>query len=196
MSPRLALLRHRAMSDLSPECAPQRISYHRGPSLGPGCPLTTPFLGLFSSLAMMISGHRMLNRLGRDIADSLGFRSLFSLVFWRSKLWAATELPIKNQTGGDWAADVTIREPCENDLIFSASETPPDIKDAKKHFEILQELNKKVKRKCPPTNFATLTAIRSGRLVSIWPRGPFDRHDRRGACFRGRLYGLRLPLNP
>jgi hypothetical protein len=25
-------------------------------------------------------------------------------------------------------------------------------------------------------------------LVPIWPRGPFDRHDRRGACFRGRLW--------
>jgi len=72
-------------------------------------------------------------------------------IFWRSTLWAATELPVNNQTGGDRGADVTIREPYENGLIFRAPEIPPDIKDAKKHIEILQELNKKVKQKYPPT---------------------------------------------
>jgi mannose-6-phosphate isomerase-like protein (cupin superfamily) len=72
-------------------------------------------------------------------------------IFWRSTLWAATELPVNNQTGGDRGADVTIREPSENGLIFRALEIPPDIKDAKKHVEILQELNKKVKQKYPPT---------------------------------------------
>ena len=72
-------------------------------------------------------------------------------IFWRSTLWAATELPVNNQAGGDRGADVTIREPTENGLIFRALEIPPDIKDAKKHIEILQELNKKVKQKYPPT---------------------------------------------
>ena len=72
-------------------------------------------------------------------------------IFWRSTLWAATELPVNNQAGGDRGADVTVREPTENGLIFRALEIPPDIKDAKKHIEILQELNKKVKQKYPPT---------------------------------------------
>jgi len=72
-------------------------------------------------------------------------------IFWRSTLWAATELPVNNQAGGDRGADVTIREPTENGLIFRALEIPPDIKDAKEHIEILQELNKKVKQKYPPT---------------------------------------------
>ena len=72
-------------------------------------------------------------------------------IFWRSTLWAAAELPVNNQTGGDRGADVTIREPSENGLIFRALEIPPDIKDAKKHIEILQELNEKVKQKYPPT---------------------------------------------
>src|SRR5260370_27755108 len=67
-------------------------------------------------------------------------------IFWRSTLWAATELPVNNQAGGDRAADVTIREPTENGLIFRALQIPPDIKDAKKHIEILQELNKKMKQ--------------------------------------------------
>ncbi len=72
-------------------------------------------------------------------------------IFWRTTLWATTELPVNNQTGGDRAADVTIREPSENGLIFRALEIPPDIKDARKHIDILQELNKKVKQKYPPT---------------------------------------------
>jgi mannose-6-phosphate isomerase-like protein (cupin superfamily) len=72
-------------------------------------------------------------------------------IFWRSTLWATTELPVNNQTGADRAADVTIREPTENGMIFRALEIPPDIKDARKHIEILQELNKKVKQKYPPT---------------------------------------------
>src|ERR1700751_110597 len=58
-------------------------------------------------------------------------------IFWRSTLWAATELPVNTQTGGDRAADVTIREPSENGLIFRALEIPPDIKDGKKNIKIL-----------------------------------------------------------
>ena len=72
-------------------------------------------------------------------------------IFWRSTLWATTELPVNNQTGADRGADVTIREPTEDGMIFRALEIPPDIKDARKHIEILQELNKKVKQKYPPT---------------------------------------------
>ncbi|WP_218275525.1 hypothetical protein, partial [Pseudomonas sp. FW305-76] len=49
-------------------------------------------------------------------------------IFWRSTLWAATELPVNNQAGADRGADVTIREPTENGLIFRALEIPPDIK--------------------------------------------------------------------
>src|SRR5260370_2005990 len=72
-------------------------------------------------------------------------------IFWRSTLWAATELPVNNQAGGDRGADVTIREPTEKGLIFRALEIPPDIKDAKEPIEILQELHKKVKQKYSPT---------------------------------------------
>ena len=72
-------------------------------------------------------------------------------IFWRSTLWNTTELPVDNQVEGDRAADVTAREPAENGLTFRALEIPPDIKDAKKHIEILQDLNKKVKQKYPPT---------------------------------------------
>ena len=56
-----------------------------------------------------------------------------------------------NRLPGDRGADVTAREPAENGLTFRALEIPPDIKDAKKHIEILQELNRKVKQKYPPT---------------------------------------------
>jgi hypothetical protein len=49
-----------------------------------------------------------------------------------------TELPVNNQTGGDRAADVTIRELSECGLIFRALEIPPDVKDAKKHIEIFR----------------------------------------------------------
>jgi hypothetical protein len=72
-------------------------------------------------------------------------------IFWRSTLWAATELPVNNQIPGDRGADVTVREPPENGLIFRALEIPPDIKDTRKHIEILQDLNKEVKQKYPPT---------------------------------------------
>ncbi|HEV2715510.1 MAG TPA: hypothetical protein VGU64_09625, partial [Terriglobales bacterium] len=65
-------------------------------------------------------------------------------IFWRSTLWATTELPVNNQMAGDRGADVTIREPTEDGMIFRALEIPPDIKDAKKHIEILQKLNKEV----------------------------------------------------
>ena len=72
-------------------------------------------------------------------------------IFWRTTLWATTELPVDNQTEGDRAKDVTQREPTDNGLTFRALEIPPDLKDAKKHIEILQDLNKKVKQKYPPT---------------------------------------------
>jgi mannose-6-phosphate isomerase-like protein (cupin superfamily) len=72
-------------------------------------------------------------------------------IFWRSTLWATSELPVNNQIPGDRAADVTAREPTDNGLTFRALEIPPDIKDAKKHIQILQDLNKKVKQKYPPT---------------------------------------------
>ena len=72
-------------------------------------------------------------------------------IFWRSTLWNTTELPVDNEIGGDRGADVTAREPTANGLTFRALEIPPDIKDAKKHIEILQELNEKVKQKYPPT---------------------------------------------
>src|SRR5258707_6202174 len=64
-------------------------------------------------------------------------------IFWRSTLWAATELPVNNQAGGDRAADVTIREPSENGVIFRAFEIPTDIQDVKKHHEILPETHNK-----------------------------------------------------
>ena len=72
-------------------------------------------------------------------------------VFWRSTLWATTELPVNNQISGDRAAEVTAREPAENGLIFRALEIPPDSKDSKKHIETLQELHRQVKQKYPPT---------------------------------------------
>src|SRR5260370_15151301 len=63
-------------------------------------------------------------------------------IFWRSTLWAATELPVNNQTGGDRGADVTISEPSENGLIFPPLQIPPEIKDAKKQTWNLSALNK------------------------------------------------------
>ena len=72
-------------------------------------------------------------------------------IFWRSTLWNTTELPADNTIKGDRAADVTQREPTDNGLTFRALEIPPDIADTKKHIEILQDLNRKVKQKYPPT---------------------------------------------
>jgi mannose-6-phosphate isomerase-like protein (cupin superfamily) len=72
-------------------------------------------------------------------------------IFWRTTLWSTTELPIDNTIKGDRAKDVTQREPSENGLTFRALEIPPDIPDKEKHIEILQNLNKKVKQKYPPT---------------------------------------------
>jgi mannose-6-phosphate isomerase-like protein (cupin superfamily) len=69
----------------------------------------------------------------------------------RSTLWAATELPIDNAIRGDRGADVTIREPTEDGTIFRVLEIPPDMKDRKKHIELMRELNRKVKQKYPPT---------------------------------------------
>src|SRR5258708_19909915 len=64
-------------------------------------------------------------------------------IFWRSTLWAATELPVNNQTGGDRGADVTIREPSENGLIFRPLAILPATNTAKNHINILHELNTK-----------------------------------------------------
>jgi mannose-6-phosphate isomerase-like protein (cupin superfamily) len=72
-------------------------------------------------------------------------------IFWRSTLWATTELPVNNQIEGDRGADVTAREPQGSGLTFRALEIPHDIKDTQKHIDILQELNEKVKQKYPPT---------------------------------------------
>jgi hypothetical protein len=36
-------------------------------------------------------------------------------------------------------------------MIFRALEIPTDMKDRKKHFELMSELNRKVKQKYPPT---------------------------------------------
>ena len=69
----------------------------------------------------------------------------------RSTLWAATELPIDNSIQGDRGAEVTVREPTENGMIFRVLEIPPDMKDKKKHIELMGELNRKVKQKYPPT---------------------------------------------
>ena len=70
----------------------------------------------------------------------------------RSTLWAAMELPIDNSIQGDRGAEVTMREPTENGLIFRVLEIPPDMKDKKKHIEMMKELNRKVKQKYPPTD--------------------------------------------
>jgi hypothetical protein len=72
-------------------------------------------------------------------------------IFWRTTLWNTTELPVDNTIGGDRAKNVTQREPTENGLTFRALEIPPDIPDTQKHIEILQELNKDVNQKYPPT---------------------------------------------
>jgi mannose-6-phosphate isomerase-like protein (cupin superfamily) len=72
-------------------------------------------------------------------------------IYWQSTLWATTELPVNNQIRGDRGADVTIRESEENGLIFRAVEIPPNIQDTKKLTEILQEVNKVVQQKYPPT---------------------------------------------
>ena len=70
----------------------------------------------------------------------------------RTTLWAATELPIDNAIRGDRGADVTIREPTEDGMIFRVLEIPPDMKDRKKHIELMKEVNRKVKQKYPPTD--------------------------------------------
>jgi hypothetical protein len=70
----------------------------------------------------------------------------------RSTLWAATELPIDNSIQGDRGAEVTVREPTENGMIFRVLEIPPDMKDRRKHIELMRELNRKVKQKYPPTD--------------------------------------------
>lgn len=72
-------------------------------------------------------------------------------IFWRATLWNTTELPVDNTIAGDRATNVTQREPTANGLTFRALEIPPDIPDAQKHIQILQELNKEVKQKYPPT---------------------------------------------
>ena len=62
-------------------------------------------------------------------------------IFWRSTLWATTELPVNNTIHGDRGADVTAREPTGNGLTFRALEIPPDIKDTAQHIRKLQDLN-------------------------------------------------------
>src|SRR5260370_26169386 len=61
------------------------------------------------------------------------------------------EFPIANAMKGERAADVKVREPPGNGMIFRADEIPPDMKDKKKHIEMMKELNQQVKQKYPPT---------------------------------------------
>lgn len=72
-------------------------------------------------------------------------------IFWRSTLWATTELPVDNAIRGDRAVGVTQREPEADGLIFRALEIPPDIADRKKHIEILQKLHEAVNQKHEPS---------------------------------------------
>jgi mannose-6-phosphate isomerase-like protein (cupin superfamily) len=72
-------------------------------------------------------------------------------IFWRSTLWATTELPVDNAIKGDRAAGVTLREPEGDGLIFRALEIPPDIDDRKKHIEILHRLHEAVNQKHVPS---------------------------------------------
>jgi mannose-6-phosphate isomerase-like protein (cupin superfamily) len=72
-------------------------------------------------------------------------------IFWRSTLWATTELPVDNAIKGDRAAGVTQREPEGDGLIFRALEIPPDIDDRKKHIEILHRLHEAVNQKHVPS---------------------------------------------
>ncbi len=72
-------------------------------------------------------------------------------LYWRSTLWATTELPVNNTIDGDRAAGVTEREPAGNGLIFRADYFPPDMKDTQKRTQELQDLDKEVKEKYPPT---------------------------------------------
>jgi mannose-6-phosphate isomerase-like protein (cupin superfamily) len=37
-------------------------------------------------------------------------------------------------------------------MSFRVLEIPPDMKDRKKHIELMKELNRKLKQKCPPTD--------------------------------------------
>src|SRR5260370_24436412 len=70
----------------------------------------------------------------------------------RSTLWASAELPIDNSIKGDRAVDVTVREPEGDGMIFRVNEIPPDMKDKKKHIQMMKELNEKVKQKDAQTD--------------------------------------------
>jgi mannose-6-phosphate isomerase-like protein (cupin superfamily) len=72
-------------------------------------------------------------------------------IFWRSTLWATTELPVDNGLKGDRAVGVVQREPEGDGLIFRALEIPPDIGDRKRHIEILQKLHEAVSQKHVPS---------------------------------------------
>jgi mannose-6-phosphate isomerase-like protein (cupin superfamily) len=72
-------------------------------------------------------------------------------IFWRSTLWATTELPVDNAIVGDRGVGVTQREPEGDGLIFRALEIPPDIDDREKHIEVLQRLHEAVKQKHVPS---------------------------------------------
>jgi len=69
----------------------------------------------------------------------------------RSTLWASAELPVDNSIKGDRAVDITVREP-DDGMIFRVNEIPPDMKDKKKHIQMMKELNAKVKQKYAPTD--------------------------------------------
>lgn len=71
--------------------------------------------------------------------------------YWRTTLWGTEEAPANNQIDNDRANDVKTREPVNAGITFRALEIPPDVKDTKRHIEVLEELNKQVKQKYPPT---------------------------------------------
>ena len=73
-------------------------------------------------------------------------------IYWRTTLWATSELPVDNTKDGDRAFELgERREPAGNGLIFRALEIPPDMKDQKKHADDFTKLNKEVDQKYTPT---------------------------------------------
>ena len=104
----------------------------------------------------MTSVHRVVIGANKDKKSAVIYRDSPNhqekpQIYWRSTLWATTELPVDNTIPGDRGVDVTAREPQGNGLTYRALEIPPDIKDTRRHIEKLQQLNKKVKQKYPPT---------------------------------------------
>src|SRR5260370_37580975 len=68
-------------------------------------------------------------------------------IFWRSTLWAATELPVNNQAGRNPGAEFTKSEPSENGLMFPPRASPPDTNEGQNHSGISQTPKKKWRRR-------------------------------------------------